>query len=325
MSKRANFGQTLIPPLGKSNPPPPPLTCLPTVNLGVCLQFTSLVCPGWLLRHLLSCRIHLPLSSLWHSASFSCPLAAQPPPLIISRCRRLSRHCRLLSAGASSWLSWRLLPCRCRFLSSRHSTTSCLQTPPLPLASCLPAGCCITPVVTPPLPLVLSTPRLRLSSSQHAASATRRAASASRHTAASCLLVPLLSFASLSPAGSHISESLPRGLSAAGKCTTPSAAAADGMGTIPSVGIVQKNALLQYSSKCSKRNLFTQFPGTTVQGMYLISNTVTGVGYSTILYEVGTRLKIPMRRGVMGLKCNSTAVNGGRVWTCRIRLGDVFE
>ncbi len=30
------------------------------------------------------------------------------------------------------------------------------------------------------------------------------------------------------------------------------------------------------------------FPGTTVQGTYLTSNTVAGVGYSTILYEVGT-------------------------------------
>ncbi len=30
------------------------------------------------------------------------------------------------------------------------------------------------------------------------------------------------------------------------------------------------------------------FPGTTVQGTYLTSNTVARVGYSTILYEVGT-------------------------------------
>ncbi len=39
------------------------------------------------------------------------------------------------------------------------------------------------------------------------------------------------------------------------------------------------------------------FPGTTVQGRYLTSNTVAGMGYSTILYEVGTQLKIPTRKG----------------------------
>ena len=55
------------------------------------------------------------------------------------------------------------------------------------------------------------------------------------------------------------------------------------------------------------------FPGTTVQGTYLTSNTVAGVGYSTILYEVGTRLKIPTRRGGMGLKLNNSAATGGRV------------
>ncbi len=66
------------------------------------------------------------------------------------------------------------------------------------------------------------------------------------------------------------------------------------------------------------------FPGTTVQGMYLTSNTVVGVGYSTILYEVGTWLKIPTRRGGMGLKLNNSAATGGPVWTCRISLGDVF-
>ncbi len=53
------------------------------------------------------------------------------------------------------------------------------------------------------------------------------------------------------------------------------------------------------------------FPGTTVQVAYLTSNTVAGVGYSTILYEVGTRLKIPTRRGGMGLKLNNSAATGG--------------
>ncbi len=55
------------------------------------------------------------------------------------------------------------------------------------------------------------------------------------------------------------------------------------------------------------------FPGTTVQGTDLTSNTVAGVGYSTILHEVGTQLKIPKRRGGMGLKLNNSAATGGRV------------
>jgi hypothetical protein len=56
-----------------------------------------------------------------------------------------------------------------------------------------------------------------------------------------------------------------------------------------------------------------QFPGTTVQGMYLTSNTVAGIGYSTILYEVGTQLKIPTRRGGMELKLHKSTATGGRV------------
>ncbi len=55
------------------------------------------------------------------------------------------------------------------------------------------------------------------------------------------------------------------------------------------------------------------FPGTTVQGTYLTSNTVGGVGCSTILYEVGTQLKIPTRRWGMGLKLNNSAATGGHV------------
>ncbi len=66
-------------------------------------------------------------------------------------------------------MSWRLLSCCCRFSSSQQSTASCLQMPPLPLASCSPAGCHVTPVVTPPPPLVLSARCLRLLSSRHAA------------------------------------------------------------------------------------------------------------------------------------------------------------
>ncbi len=143
--------------------------------------------------------------------------------------------------------------------------------------------------------------------------------------AASCLpaepLLPLVALyfimadcyvIALAPApSSHCCRS--RGLTATGKCTTPSAAAVHGTATIPFVGIVQQNALLQYSSKCSKRNSFTHFPGTPVQGTYLTSNTVAGMGYSTILYEAGTQLKIPTRRGEMGLKLNNSAATGGHV------------
>ncbi len=66
-------------------------------------------------------------------------------------------------------MSRRLSSQCCRFLSSQRSTASCLQTPLLPLASCLPAGCRVTPVVTLPPPLVLSACCLCLSSSRHAA------------------------------------------------------------------------------------------------------------------------------------------------------------
>jgi hypothetical protein len=47
--------------------------------------------------------------------------------------------------------------------------------------------------------------------------------------------------------------------------------------------------------------------------MYLTSNTVVGVGYSIILYEVGMQVKIPTRKGGMGLKLNNSAATGGRV------------
>jgi hypothetical protein len=39
------------------------------------------------------------------------------------------------------------------------------ECPPFPLASCLPAGCHVTPVVVVPPPLVFSTRRLRLATS----------------------------------------------------------------------------------------------------------------------------------------------------------------
>jgi hypothetical protein len=100
-------------------------------------------------------RIHLPLSSLRRATSSSCPLAAQPPPLIVSRCRRLSRCHRLLSAGADT-------SC-CTAVASRPLND------PLPLVcKCLPSR---WPLVCQ---LVVMSPLLsrchRLSSSQHAAS-----------------------------------------------------------------------------------------------------------------------------------------------------------
>jgi hypothetical protein len=55
------------------------------------------------------------------------------------------------------------------------------------------------------------------------------------------------------------------------------------------------------------------FPGTTVQRTYLTTNTVARVGYRTILYEVGTRLNIPTRRGGMGLNLNNSTATGGHV------------
>ncbi len=97
-SKRANLVKHTFPPSSSAS-------CLPTAKLGVCLLFTSLVCPGWLLRHLLLLCIHLPQWYLQLATSFSCCLAAQFPPLIVLRCRRFLRHRRLLSAGASGWLS----------------------------------------------------------------------------------------------------------------------------------------------------------------------------------------------------------------------------
>jgi hypothetical protein len=72
---------------------------------------SPLLCPGWLSRRILSLHLRLCLSFLRRTASFFCPLAVQPLPLIVSRRRWLSRRCRLLSAGATppiclSYLGW---------------------------------------------------------------------------------------------------------------------------------------------------------------------------------------------------------------------------
>jgi hypothetical protein len=133
--------------------------CLPPIHLSGL---------PWLVVALPLVALHpLPVLSLRCTASFSCPLAMQPPPLIILRCRRLSRCHHLLSTGASGWSSQLLSLRHCRFLSSQLSTTSCLWMPPLSMASCLPGDFCIPPVVAllPP-PLVLSTRRLHLALSR---------------------------------------------------------------------------------------------------------------------------------------------------------------
>jgi hypothetical protein len=88
-----------------------------------------------------------------------------------------------------------------------------LNNPPTPVCKRLPSRwplVCQLVVVSP-----LLSRRRRLSSFQHAAStscpldtqpALQRAASTLRHATASCLLAPLLSFASLLTVGSHISS-----------------------------------------------------------------------------------------------------------------------
>ena len=114
---------------------------------------------------------------------------------------------------------------RRRHLSSyRRSAASCALTPPLPFASCLPAGCCVAasasqlsladllfaswlsrclccraaaascPLLAPPMPHDIGT------------SALRRSTSASRRAATSCPLAPLLPFTSRLPAGCHVTS-----------------------------------------------------------------------------------------------------------------------
>jgi hypothetical protein len=150
----------------------------------------------WLVSHChLLHRIHSPcclyktrcllLLSSCHTTSTSHrlevpPAFKMPPPLV---------------PGASGWLS--------RYLICAAATSHPLNyLPPLVrrrLPSHWPLVCQL--VVTLPL---LSRRRRRLSSSQHVTSTLQRAASALQRVTASCLLVPLLSFASLLPAGCHI-------------------------------------------------------------------------------------------------------------------------
>ncbi len=97
--------------------------------------------------------------------------------------------------------------------TTRRLILSPLNNPPPPVCKRLPSRwplVCQLVVVSP-----LLSRRCRLSSFQHAASASRpldtqpalqRASSASQHTATSCILAPLLSFASLLMVGSHISS-----------------------------------------------------------------------------------------------------------------------
>jgi hypothetical protein len=179
--------------------------------MGVSLPFTSLVCPGWLLRCLLSRRIHLPLLSLQRTASFPHPSAAQPPPSLFWG-----------AAGFQDTATSGPLvpPADCHDASHCAAATSChlIDAPP-PVCKCLSSRwplVCQLVVVSPLLSRCCC-----LSSFQHAAStsypfdmqpALQRAASALQHAAASCLLAPLLLFASLLMAGSHISS----------RCTTAS-------------------------------------------------------------------------------------------------------
>ncbi len=154
----------------------------------------------------MSRRIHLPLLSLRRTASFYPPLAAHPPPIIVSRWRM-----RFQDTAASGPL---VPPADCHDASHHAAAASRpLNDPPPPVCKCLPSRWPLVRQLVVMSPLLSR--RRRLSFFQHAASASRpldtqpalqQAASASRHAAASCLLAPLLSFASLLTAGSHISS-----------------------------------------------------------------------------------------------------------------------
>ena len=73
--------------------------------------------------------------------------------------------------------------------SSRCSAASCPLTPPLPFASCLPAGCCVTPVVAPlpPPPRDFASTSSLQSGSRNSQRPTCRATTTSCHLAASTL------------------------------------------------------------------------------------------------------------------------------------------
>ncbi len=113
---------------------------------------------------------------------------------------------------------------RRRLTSYQCSTASCPLTPPLPFASCLPAGCCVAasasqlsladllfaswlsrcpccraaaascPLVTPPTP------------HDSGISASQRSTSTSHRATSSCPLTPLLPFPFRSPAGCHVTS-----------------------------------------------------------------------------------------------------------------------
>ena len=118
------------------------------------------VCTGWLSRCILLLHLYLFLSSLRRAASFSCPPAVKPLPLVVLRRRRLLRRKCLLSAGASpplcllfpSWLPRRLSSHRYRRLLSSQQTRLLSRCRPLLFAACWPTGCTLTP---PPLVLLM--------------------------------------------------------------------------------------------------------------------------------------------------------------------------
>ncbi len=128
------------------------------------LPFTfSLHC--WLSRRILWLHLYLYLSPLRCASCFSCPPAAKHLPLVVSRCRRLSRCHRLLSAGTPPpFASFSLAGCRD---ASRHvaAAASCPLKKPASfrdtVPSCLPLVCRLVVTLTPP-PLLLLTCCLRL-------------------------------------------------------------------------------------------------------------------------------------------------------------------
>jgi hypothetical protein len=95
-------------------------------------------------------------------------------------------------------------------------------------------------------------------------------------------------------------------------CTSPSAAAAHGMGTLPLVGIIQ-----QYAEQNGM--IIAQSPRTTVEGTCPTSNIAAGLGCSTIHSKLGTWFEISTWCGGVWQKNNNSTLIGGH------GMGDVVE
>ena len=141
---------------------------LPQFLLGggwiACLPFT-LVCTGWLSHRILWLHLYLFLLSLRRAASFLCPPAVKPLPVVASRRHRLLR-CHCLLSGDASPLICLSFPGGCRNPSRRAAaTTSCPLNKPASfedtVPSCLPLVCQLVVTLTPP-PLLLLMGRLNL-------------------------------------------------------------------------------------------------------------------------------------------------------------------